>query len=148
MERTLPISNISQPFSQDGNPLLTPDEIKTEPDIKTEPMEHDTLWEPRVLGTAVPVPTSCKTKRKRRNRSKPFHLKKMKFWQWLCKHLEDADIPGLTWSNKKENIFKIDWQHAASSNFQSDSSENGLPRQDTPTVRENQGNSLENTRNL
>ena len=36
---------------------------------------------------------------------------------WLVEHLDKNDIPGLTWVDRKEKVFRIAWKHAANQCF-------------------------------
>ena len=44
-------------------------------------------------------------------------VERQKMRPWLIELLDANTLPGLSWQNKKENIFRISWKHAAHNCF-------------------------------
>ncbi|KAL4220004.1 Interferon regulatory factor 2 [Mactra antiquata] len=66
--------------------------------------------EPRITNRAQGGARSDKTRFIR-----PVERQRMR--PWLIGHLDENDIPGLVWQDKREKIFRISWKHAANQCF-------------------------------
>ncbi|XP_052286610.1 uncharacterized protein LOC127882168 isoform X2 [Dreissena polymorpha] len=71
----------------------------------------------RILGPKNPgsraVPSGGKGDKSRYIR--PVERQRMR--PWLIDHLEKNDVPGLTWQNRNDHVFRISWKHAANQCF-------------------------------
>lgn len=38
---------------------------------------------------------------------------RMRMKDWLYYLLDNEDIPGLSWENRHQNVFKIEWKHGS-----------------------------------